>query len=180
MMRDDGINAMFTDLNRMRTGLLEQLAAMPSDDLIRKPGPGRWTQLQVVEHLVLSEREVLQGLPASAGLVPQKRSPLNLVSYAIVLFILKWDIPVPPPSSKMVPCGRIPFNELREMWDRNFKWLGDTIAALGAGAARLAVFRHPVAGPLTPFQALRMDRLHLESHIRQINRIQRLLENQNT
>ena len=179
MSQADHIDVIFTDLNRRRTGLLERLAAVSEDELNRKPGPKRWSQLQVLQHLVLSERAVLQGLPAPTRLVPQKRNPLNRINYAIVMTILKWDIPVPPPSSKMVPDGRIPFERLRDMWDRNFQWLADTIAALGADAACLAVFRHPVAGPLTPVQALRMDRLHLESHVRQINRIQRLLKIQN-
>jgi hypothetical protein len=176
MTQADRLDAIFSDLNRMRTGLLEWLAAMPADDLTRQPGPNRWSLLQVVEHLVLSERLVLQGLPAPSRLVHRNQNPINRINYAIVMLILKWNIPVPVPSPQMVPDGRIPFKKLRNMWDRNLQWLGETIAELGADAAHLAVFRHPVAGPLTPVQALRMDRLHLESHVRQINRIQRLLK----
>ncbi|MGB7919089.1 MAG: hypothetical protein WCF40_03455 [Desulfobacterales bacterium] len=41
--------------------------------------------------------------------------------------------------------------------------------------AMQAVFRHPVAGPLTPDRALRLAHLHLDTHIRQIDRIRRVM-----
>jgi hypothetical protein len=40
---------------------------------------------------------------------------------------------------------------------------------------RRAVFEHPIAGPLSVEQALHMDQVHLDTHVRQIRRLQRLL-----
>ena len=166
------------EMDRQRLGLLDRLAAMAPDDLARKPGPKRWTVLQILQHIVLAEYEVLQGLPDPSGLVPLRRHPLQYVSYLLVLLVLKWDIPVPVPSSAMVPDGKTTLPEIREQWNRNFGWLKTVGNGLTDETARQAVFRHPVAGPLTPAQTLRMGRLHLESHIRHINRILRLLEMQ--
>lgn len=166
------------NMDRQRLGLLDRLAAMAPEDLARKPGPKRWSVLQILQHIVLAECEVLQGLPDPSRLVPLRRHPLHYVSYLLVLLILKWDIPVPVPSSAMVPDGHTTLPEIREQWDRNFGWLKMYGNGLTAETARQAVFRHPVAGPLTPAQTLRMGRLHLETHIRHINRIQRLLEMQ--
>ena len=165
-------------LNRKRLALLESMASLPPDILARQPGPKRWSLLQVLQHLVIAERDVLQGLPEPSRLVHQKRNPLNYINYAIVLLILKWGIPVPVPSAEMVPDGDATFQELCDQWDRNVDWFKSYIDGLNATTAGLAVFKHPVTGPLTCAQALHIGRLHLENHIRHINRIQRLLEMQ--
>src|SRR3954447_24270632 len=54
-----------------RRALLDELAALPAESLAVKPGPDRWSILEIVEHLVLSERYVLCGMPAPAELVPR-------------------------------------------------------------------------------------------------------------
>lgn len=158
-------------LNRERLGLLNRLASIAPDELNRKPGPQRWTLDQVLQHLVLAEREVLQHLPDLTDLVPRKQYPYHFIGYAVVLLVLKWCIPVPVPSPAMVPDGNITLTRIRTQWDRNFDWLTAYVNGLNIETARQAVFIHPVCGPLTIFQALYMDRLHLSFHTRQINRI---------
>jgi hypothetical protein len=37
------------------------------------------------------------------------------------------------------------------------------------------VFEHPIAGPLTVSQAVRMGQVHVDGHVRQIRRLRRLL-----
>ena len=59
--------------------------------------------------------------------------------------------------------------------DENQAWMRAYVAGLGPEGFRRAVFEHPVAGPLTVEQAVRMDQVHLETHVRQIRRLQRLL-----
>ena len=85
-------------LNRKRLALLNNMATLQPEDLTRKPGPKRWSLLQILQHLVLGERGVLQNLPEQSLLVPQRRHPIHYVNYAIVLLILKWNIPVSVPS----------------------------------------------------------------------------------
>jgi len=158
-------------LNRERLGLLNRLASITPDELYRKPGPHRWSLVQVLQHLVLAERDVLQHLPDLTDLVPRKQYPYHFISYAVVLLVLKWGIPVPVPSSAMVPDGNTTLTRIRTQWDRNFDWLTAYVNGLNIETARQAVFVHPVCGPLTISQALCMDRLHISVHTRQINRI---------
>jgi hypothetical protein len=158
-------------LNRERLGLLNRLANIAPDELYRKPDPQRWSLVQVLQHLVLAEREVLQHLPDLADLVHRKQYPYHFISYAMVLLVLKWGIPVPVPSSAMVSDGNTTLTRIRAQWDRNFEWLTAYVNGLSIETARQAVFIHPVCGPLTISQALYMDRLHLSVHTRQINRM---------
>lgn len=179
-MTIQGLTEALDRLDRERRGLLERLAALAPAELARPPGPQRWSLIQVLQHLVLAERQVLQNLPDLADLVPRKQYPHHFISYVAVLLVLKWEIPVPVPSSEMVPDGNTNLTQVREQWDRNIGWLKSHVAGLHPETAQQAVFKHPVCGPLTISQALYLDRLHLAVHIRQINRILRQLQMQTT
>ena len=179
-MTIDALKGALDCLNRERLGLLNRLASIAPDELYRKPGPQRWSLVQVWQHLVLAEWEVLQHLPDLADLVPRKLYPYHFISYAMVLLVLKWGIPVPVPSSAMVPDGNTTLTRIRTQWDRNFDWLTAYVNGLSIETARQAVFIHPVCGPLTINQVLYMDRLHLSVHTRQINRILQQHEMQKT
>jgi hypothetical protein len=124
---------------------------------------------------VLAEREVLQHLPDHSQLIHQKQAFLTRVKFPLVLLVLRWDLPVPVPSSGMLPEGNVSFQDLRRQWDDNMVWLKSYIQALKPEALNYAVFRHPVAGPLTVAQAMDVDRMHIESHMRQTERMKKQL-----
>jgi hypothetical protein len=161
--------------NDRRGVLLDEMASLDPASLVAKPLPGKWSILEILEHLVLAERAVLQGLPDPVRLIERKRTLKHRVRYVLVMFVLKFGIPVEVPSPAMVPCGRRGLAELRRLWDENQAWLRAYVDRLDRKGVRRAVFEHPVAGPLTPEQAVHIDQVHLDTHIRQIRRLQRLL-----
>jgi hypothetical protein len=65
--------------------------------------------------------------------------------------------------------------ELRRMWDENKTWLLSVLEAFGPEGVGKAVFEHPVAGPLTVEQAVRMVQVHFDGHVKQIRALRRLL-----
>jgi DinB family protein len=136
---------------------------------------GKWSILEIIEHLALAERAVLQGLPEPSRLHERERRLKHRFSYAIVMCVLKYGIPVQVPSPAMLPQGHLSLAELRRLWDQNQEWLQAYTGRLDRGGFRRAVFEHPIAGPLTVEQAVHMDQVHLDTHIRQIRRLQRLL-----
>ena len=91
------------------------------------------------------------------------------------MFVLKYGIRVQAPSAAMVPKGGRSLRELRRLWDENQEWLRTYIRRLDRKDFDKAVFGHPVAGPLTVEQAVHMDQVHLNGHVRQIRRLQRLM-----
>ena len=84
------------------------------------------------------------------------------------MFVLRYGIPVKVPSPAMVPQGDRSLGELRRLWDENQEWLRAYIGRLDRQGFRRAVFEHPVAGPLNVEQAVHMDQVHLDTHVRQI------------
>jgi hypothetical protein len=158
-----------------RRGLLDELEALDPALLVATPIAGKWSMIEIVEHLVLAERAVFRGLPDPLRLVERNRDLGNRVRYVLVLFILTSGIPVRTPSPAMVPQGDRGLAELRRLWDESQQWLRSCIAHLGPGAGGKAVFEHPIAGPLTVSQAVRMGQVHVDGHVRQIRSLRRLL-----
>ena len=132
--------------------------------------------MQVIQHLVKAELSVLANLPDPSLLMHKPRGILAQLGYLVVIWVLKWGLPVPVPKPAMTPDGHQSSLSVRRVeWDRNTKWLQPYLDGLTPATAMRAVFRHPVTGPLTPDRALRLAHLHLDTHIRQIDRIRRVM-----
>jgi hypothetical protein len=125
--------------------------------------------------MVLSEREVLEYLPEPKELIDRHRGLRARLAYVLVLMVLRWSMPVPVPSDGMVPDGNTSLSELRRQWDENLRWLRGYLDTLRPEDLKRAVFRHPVAGPLTVTQTARLARLHFHAHLRQIRKVKALV-----
>jgi hypothetical protein len=158
-----------------RLALLDELESLGPAVLTARPRAGKWSILEIVEHLVLAERAVFKGMPDPSRLEAAERGPGSHARYLLVMFVLKAGIPVRAPSRRMLPQGGRSLAELRRMWDENRAWLLSVLDVLGPDGPGKAVFEHPVAGPLTVDQAARMVRVHFAGHVKQIRRLQRLL-----
>jgi DinB family protein len=161
--------------NEKRGALLDEMGALDPAKLVAKPLADKWSILEIIEHLVVAEREVLKRLPQPSQLAERERNLKNRFTYLMVMFVLRYGIPVKVPSPAMVPRGNRSLDELRRLWDENQEWLRAYVARLDPKGFRRAVFEHPVAGPLTVEQAVHMDQVHLDTHVRLIRRPQRLL-----
>jgi hypothetical protein len=161
--------------NKMRIALLDEMEATNPAALVAKPLAGKWSMLEIVEHLVLAERAVLKGLPDVSGLVENERALTHRVRYLLVMALLSSTIRVEVPSSAMVPRGGRTLADLRDLWNENQNWLRNCIDVLGPKGVRSTVFEHPIAGPLSVEQTVRMGQVHVEKHLRQIRALQRVL-----
>ena len=165
----------FEMYDRTRRALLDDLAGLNDDQLRKKPGPGDWSILQIVQHMVLAERDVMQYLPEPEELIDRKRGLRARIFYVVVLLILRWNIQVPVPSEGMVPDGNTSLSELRQQWDENMRWFRGYLDSLGPEDLKRAVFSHPIAGPLTGPQAGKLAQYHFDAHLRQIKKVKSLL-----
>jgi hypothetical protein len=158
-----------------RNALLDELEALAPEVLTARPLAGKWTILEIVEHLVLAERVVFQGLPDPSQLKARKPWLKQRIRHLLVLIVLKTGIPVGVASPAMIPQGGRDLAELRRLWDENKAWLMIYLERLGPARIHESLLRHPIAGPINLRQGVVMSRLHLERHIEQIRRLQRLL-----
>lgn len=165
-------SALLHTLDGRRRALLDSLESLGPEALQARPAEGAWSILEIVEHLVVAEQVILQGLPDPASLVDRPRSLRQRCTYPLVWLVLRLRIPVKAPSRRMLPAGGATLAELRERWDATHEWLRAYAEGLPPDGSGKAVFAHPVCGPLTLVQALRLDRLHLETHAGQIRECQ--------
>lgn len=165
----------FERYDRTRLALLDDLVNFNDDQLKRKPGPREWSILQIVQHMVLAERDVMQYLPEPKELIHRKRGLRARIFYVAVLLILRWNIRVPVPSKRMVPDGNTSLSELRQQWDENMRWFRGYVDSLGPEDLKRAVFSHPIAGPLTGPQAGKLAQYHFEAHLRQIKKVKAII-----
>lgn len=162
-------------LEAQRRDLLAELAAWSPEALAARPSPDRWCALEILEHLVLAERAILADLPDPATLAHKARRPRHKVRHVLVWLVLWLRIPVKVPSPAMTPSGSGSLAELTARWEATHAWVRGLLTALGGRVETEALFRHPVAGPLTLAQALALDRLHLRVHRTQLVRLRRTL-----
>lgn len=162
-----------TLLNRLdaqRNMVLALARPLEEAALRARPHPDGWSILDILEHLVVAESVILRGLPPWQELVPQPRTPGQRLKFLLVWLVLAGRIPVKVPSRRMLPTGQLGLEQIIGQWDAHQSWLRIFLSEAGADADRLALFSHPVAGPITLRQALRLDLLHLQTHQRQIAR----------
>ena len=169
------LDARLQRFDRTRQHLMAEMAALDAARLQATPIPGKWSILQIVEHLVVAERAVFLGLPDPSRLVAGTRGLGHHLRYALVMSVLRLGVPVRVPSPAMSPRGGRELGDLVRMWDENQQWLRTVAAGLGSAVERAAVLAHPIAGPLTVGQGVRMGQVHVDGHIRQIRQRQRLL-----
>ena len=164
------------DLSRLdrievkREALLSAAEALDPDELRRRPAEDGWSALEIVEHLVLAEEGVMGDLSDPAALEAERQSLKDRLLYPVVMFILRYGIPVKVPSRRMVPRGEVSLEELTRRWRANHRALRDFLAHERASSAE-CFFRHPVSGPMTTGAALRMLETHLDRHVGQFHRL---------
>jgi Tol biopolymer transport system component len=55
------LNEKLQAFDAQRNALLDEMAAVEPSKLVARPLPGKWSMLEIIEHLVLAERSVFQG-----------------------------------------------------------------------------------------------------------------------
>jgi len=165
------IQETFISLDKKYGKLLQHLNPLSDDVLYFKAQADKWSIVEVIEHLVVAEENMLAqltGAPSAAPLDPQDRSAKN---FHIVIKVMTRDIPVDVPDESMEPHGRFSLPELLGRWDGTRQKTRAYIGGINSEKAGDLVYRHPFAGPLDMAETLRFIDVHFDNHMRQIDRI---------
>ena len=165
------IQEKFDSLKLKREALLQHLGSLSNNVSSFKAGPDKWSIVEVVEHLVIVEKDLLKQLstnvPAST-LDPKSRTPDK---YQGVIKVMERDIPVDVPDESMEPHGRLTLDELLSRWDDVREKLRGFLAGIHSENKDNLVYRHPFAGPLDISETLHFIDVHFDNHMRHIDRI---------
>lgn len=165
------MNRLLSRLDAMeatREEYLARVAALPADRRGIRASPEVWSPLEVIEHFVRAERDVMRGLFEPEYLKVRPQGVRSRVLRLVVMGILRFGVRVKAPSKAMLPEGDLSLDELTERWRANHGRLRAFLEGTSADELSKACFRHPVSGPLTPAQALDLAAVHLKHHDRQL------------
>lgn len=163
-------------LDNLLDSLYHQLKNYPDETLNRRPGPGQWSVLQVMQHLLLSEhlseKYVRKKLSFGADI------PDVDFSASWRMFLLRWINALPYfkfKAPKGVNDEALPeisnLEDVMRAWRANRQSLRELLESLPPDYARKALYKHPSAGKLSLAQMLSFFGVHFRRHQRQIQRI---------
>ncbi|MGD9302247.1 MAG: DinB family protein [Desulfobacterales bacterium] len=168
------IQKTFDDLEKKYSRLLQDLNSMTDDALYFKAGADKWSIVEVIEHLVLAEENMLEQLTSASSalnLDPRDRSAKN---YHIVIKVMTNDIAVDVPDESMEPRGQFSLEDLLVRWKDTRQKTRAYIEGIHPEKAGDLVYRHPFAGPLDISETLRFIDVHFDNHRRHIDKIKAL------
>jgi hypothetical protein len=163
-----------SQIDHLLDDLHSELKALPDEVLNRKPGPGQWSALQNMHHLMiseqLSERYVRKKLSFNTPI------PNAGIAGAVRIFLLNFylHLPFKFKAPKIVGDEALPDNttleETLSAWRANRQSLRELLAGLPDGHIRKALYKHPFAGKLSLAEMLYFFEFHFRRHRNQIRR----------
>ena len=165
------IQEKFDSLTRKREALFQHLDSLSSEVLCFKAGPDKWSIVEVVEHLVIAEDDLLTQLTTAVSSPPLDINARTPEKYQTVIKVMERDIEVDVPHESMEPHGRIALDDLLNQWNDIRETLQGLLAEIPAGKIDDLVYRHPYGGPLDISETLHFIEVHFDNHMRHIDRI---------
>ncbi|WP_412061053.1 DinB family protein [Rubrivirga sp. IMCC45206] len=150
-------------LDAHRAAFSARLDGLPDAVVHTRPAPGAWSLAQLAEHLLLIDGGLTPDGPP-AGPLARATSGVRSAGIRAVLS-LPARIPAPPSAQAVMPSPAPRWPDVRRRW-----------AALRAGwrewgpRAGTVAFRHPLAGPFLPDDALAFLLAHHRHHDAQVRR----------
>ena len=172
----------FATNDEIRGRLVARAAALSAAQQNYRRDDGAWTPAEIVEHLALIERRMVQllsmmlkktesamaaaGAPAAAGSGARPMQPLSLAEFAERARTEKFVAP-----EEVRPRGGISLADSLAGLRETRAAIQELRPRLEAVDGTLAQYPHPAFGPLNLYQWLAFIGVHEARHLRQIERL---------
>ncbi len=138
------------------------------------PGPGEWSVVQVVEHMVTIDCMVLKLVQRQ--LAKDDLRPAGLGTWmraVLVTLALRYRKKIEAPAVLPPPTGSRSLAEWRDEWEASRRQWRETLEGVPEKLRHRELFKHPLAGYLTLGQTLRFITEHTLHHVPQVQRLVR-------
>lgn len=167
--------ARIDDLEDLRKEIVSQYDSYTTDQLTFKPDPGHWNLLQVLDHIVTSEK--MSAIYIKRQLNGKKYPPppgrKSKYRYALLKLALKLPFRYKAPSI-VDSTGKTPdLHTLQDNWKTIRGEIRSIVENTDEELLELGVYKHPSAGLLDMEQALDFLDMHIRHHQKQMERITR-------
>jgi len=158
-------------LTKKREDLLGIIANRSTEELTYKAAADKWSVVEVVEHLVIVDQDLLNQIASRDPNPPLDSRARSAENFKTVIKVMERDIPVDVPDERAEPHGRFTLDELLNRWADIQQKLHGRLAEVNSENKDKLVYRHPFAGPLTITETLHFIVVHFDNHMRHIDRI---------
>ena len=156
-------------LEGLRRDIENELSRWSAEQLLFQPAPEKWSALQILEHVVLSEFYTHRYMVKKRQASPDLKAPW----YSDVLtgFLKLWlasPLKVKIPSQAVAPGRFTTLPPLLDYWNEVRQNLQQILESFTPELRRFPAYRHPFVGYQTPAQTLAFLYGHCRRHWRQI------------
>jgi hypothetical protein len=173
-----GAGRQFSTLEGQRKAFVARIASWEDGKSRFRPGANEWSAIDIVEHLIKTEIEILavmrnasfNGVAKPATVSAQDRLRGLLLT---TLFRTPARVKAPGTVTAILPCGECNLSQLASQWEMTRKELAGFLEPLTRSQLQAAAFRHPVSGWMTIERTLFFLSAHIDHHGFQLKRIEK-------
>ena len=165
--------ARFEQLEVQRKKIVSRYDALTSDQLTFSPEPDHWNLLQVLDHIITSEKMSAIYIKRQLGGKKYPPPPGFKSSFRYALLKLAFKLPFRYKAPSIVDStGKTPeLSLLQESWTTIRQEFQTIIETTDEELLELGIYKHPRAGLLPMSKALDFLDFHIRHHQKQMDRI---------
>lgn len=163
-----------TKLEEQKRDLLSHIERWPPEKLSYRPTPADWSVLEMLDHIVKTEIEILS--VARGGLAKPHRIGLGdklRTAFLQRIFASDRKVKVPVNAREVLPGSDLQLQEIRDRWNDSRAELNRFVNLHNPELLSKGIFKHPVGGWMGTEQILEFFSIHLIHHRYQLDRISR-------
>lgn len=172
-MENPKINQIIQEIEALRQQLFVKLATIDEAQLNRQPSPGKWSVLQIVHHLVISETGTV-GYIRKKTQKPEAIPAVGLsasLKMKLLLFVFSINIKFKAPPILANPPQVLSRDTTFADWEKTRLSLSQLVKEIPEEVAKKGLFKHPLVGRINLLDTLIFTKYHFKHHLKQISAI---------
>ena len=168
------VEKQFKRIEEHRKSLLDEISKLSHTQQNFKPAPESWSILQVVNHLLYAETNVVKYmLKKIQGISTVEKAGVQAKFRSLLLnTFLKSPLKFKAPKAAMPAQEEVHiFENLLKQWNETRAEFGKILDQLNPADAEKLLFKHPISGKFNIYQTMSFMQEHIAHHIKQISRI---------
>lgn len=161
-------------LEQERRELFDLLQVRSDEELNQVPGPGKWSVIQVMHHLIISEELSLRYVKKKLSYNPALKKAGFSEGFRRMLLKIYLGLPFKFKAPKGVNDealpAQVPFSATAQRWEAIRFELAKFLEGLDSGLIDKELYKHPAAGKMTLSGMLDFYLAHFRRHREQIIR----------
>lgn len=164
---------LYTKLEQQRRSLLMSLNSHDHEKLSQSPAPNRWSVIQILVHLLTSERLALQYMKKKVQAIESLPDSGWKESLKMIAFRISQRLPLrfKAPAMIIPVSENISLSEITQQWGEIRKEYEQFLESIEPGHARRLIYKHPFVGRFNVGQAMEILYEHIGHHKPQISRL---------